>query len=65
MRVGLDAGEASGASERKRRIRQLEGLEPDLAAVFEHVSDRVVEANAAVEEAACRRGRRRRRDRPS
>ena len=39
MRVGLDAGEASGALERKRRIRELEGLEPDLAAVFEHVSD--------------------------
>ena len=51
VRVGLDAGEASGALERKRRIRELEGLEPDLAAVFEHVSDRVVEASAAVEEA--------------
>ena len=56
VRVGLDAGEASGALERKRRIRELEGLEPDLAAVFEHVSDRVVEANAAVEEARAAEG---------
>ena len=55
-RVGLDAGEASGALERKRRIRELEGLEPDLAAVFEHVSDQVVEANAAVEEARAAEG---------
>ena len=51
VRVGLDAGEASGALERKRRIRELEGLEPDLAAVFE-----VVEANAAVEEARAAEG---------
>ena len=56
VRVGLDAGEASGALERKRRIRELEGLEPDLAAVFEHVSDQVVEANAAVEEARAAEG---------
>ena len=54
--MGLDAGEASGALERKRRIRELEGLEPDLAAVFEHVSDQVVEANAAVEEARAAEG---------
>ena len=50
VRVGLDAGEALGALERKRRIRELEGLEPDLAAIFEHASDQVVEANAAVAE---------------
>lgn len=56
VRVGLDAGEASGALERKRRIRELEGLEPDLAAVFEHVSDQVVEANTAVEEARAAEG---------
>ncbi len=56
VRVGLDAGEASGALERKRRIRELEGLEPDLTAVFEHVSDQVVEANAAVEEARSAEG---------
>ena len=56
VRVGLNAGEASGALERKRRIRELEGLEPDLAAVFEHVSDQVVEANAAVEEARAAEG---------
>ena len=56
VRVGLDAGEASGALERKRRIRELEGLEPDLAAVFEHVSDQVVEANVAVEEARAAEG---------
>lgn len=56
VRVGLDAGEASGALERKRRIRELEGLEPDLAAVFEHVSDQVVDANAAVEEARAAEG---------
>ena len=45
-----------GALERKRRIRELEGLEPDLAAIFEHVSDQVVEANAAVEEARAAEG---------
>ena len=56
VRVGLDAGEASGALERKRRIRELEGLEPDLAAIFEHVSDQVVEANVAVEEARAAEG---------
>ena len=56
VRVGLDAGEASGALERKRRIRELEGLEPDLTAAFEHVSDQVVEANAAVEEARAAEG---------
>ena len=56
VRVGLDAGEASGALERKRRIRELEGLEPDLAAIFEHASDQVVEANAAVEEARAAEG---------
>ena len=37
-------------------IRELEGLEPDLAAVFEHVSDQVVEANVAVEEARAAEG---------
>ena len=56
VRVGLDAGEASGALERKRRIRELEGLEPDLAAVFEYVSDQVVEVNAAVEETRAAEG---------
>ena len=56
VRVGVDAGEASGALERKRRIRELEGLEPDLATVFERVSDQVVEANAAVEEARAAEG---------
>lgn len=56
VRVGLDAGEALGALERKRRIRELEGLEPDLAAIFEHASDQVVEANVAVEEARAAEG---------
>ena len=56
VRVGLDAGDASGALERKRRIRELEGLEPDLSALFEHVCDQVAEANAAVEEARSAEG---------
>ncbi len=41
VRVGLDAGEASGALERKRRIFvSSRAWSPDLAAIFEHVSDR-------------------------
>ena len=51
VRVGLDAGEASGALERKRRIRTLEGLEPDLSSVFEHAGHQVSEASDAVAQA--------------
>ena len=56
VRVGLDAGEAQGALERKRRIRELEGQEPDLAAAFEEATEQVAAANAAVEEARSAEG---------
>lgn len=51
VRVGNGGGEAAGALERKRRIRELEGLEPDLAVVFERAGERVVEAQTAIEQA--------------
>ncbi len=56
MRVGRSSGAASGALERKRRIRQLEGLEPDLCAVFDAAERRVAEANDAIEDARSRDG---------
>ncbi len=51
VRVGHGGGETSGALERKRRIRELEGLEPEVSSLFEHAAERVVEAQAAIEEA--------------
>ena len=51
VRVGRGGGQATGALERKRRIRELAGLEPDLAAVFEHAQAQVSEATEAVETA--------------
>ena len=51
VRVGHGSGQAAGALERKRRIRELAGLEPDLAATFDHAQAQVAEALAAVEQA--------------
>ena len=56
MRIGRSSGAASGALERKRRIRELEGLEPDLCAVFDAAERRVAEANDAIEDARSRDG---------
>ncbi len=56
VRIGHSGGEATGALERKRRIRELEGLEPDLVAVFERAGERVAEAQAAIEVARADEG---------
>lgn len=56
VRVGNGGGEATGALERKRRIRELEGLEPDLTAVFDRAAQRVAEAQSAIEEARAAEG---------
>lgn len=51
VRLGATSGGAAGSLERKRRIRELEGFEPDLLAVFDHAVERVGEATEAIEEA--------------
>ncbi len=51
LRVGTSSEDTSGALERKRRIRELEGVKPDLSAVFDHAVEQVAEANRAVEDA--------------
>ena len=51
VRVGASADASSGVLERKRRIRELADLEPDLAAVFEHATHQVEEARVAVSQA--------------
>lgn len=51
VRIGETASQAAGTLERKRRIRELEGLEPDLASAFDHVAHQVEDAVAAVERA--------------
>ena len=51
VRVGEMASQTAGTLERKRRIRELEGLEPDLASAFEHVTHQVEDTSAAVEKA--------------
>ena len=51
VRVGGSSGAAAGSLERKRRIRELEGFEPDLCAVFERAGERVLEATQAIDEA--------------
>ncbi len=50
VRIGTASDAGSGVLERKRRIRELEGLEPDLAAVFEHCGTKVEEASSALEQ---------------
>ncbi|OUO18429.1 chromosome segregation protein SMC [Collinsella sp. An307] len=47
VRVGAPSDAAAGALERKRRIRELEALEPDLSSVFEHAQELVREAEEA------------------
>ena len=49
VRVGEMASQNTGTLERKRRIRELEGLEPDLASAFDHLTHQVEDAAAAVE----------------
>ena len=56
VRVGHGGGQAAGALERKRRIRELAGLEPDLSTVFEHAQAQVAEAAEAVETARSAEG---------
>lgn len=51
VRVGVSGGAAAGSLERKRRIRELEGLEPDLAAVFDRAVERTAEAVRGIEDA--------------
>ena len=51
VRVGSAGDAADGALERKRRIRTLEGLEPDLSSVFEHAGHQVSEASDALAQA--------------
>ena len=48
VRIGSAGDAADGVLERKRRIRSLEGLEPDLSSVFEHAGRQVSEASDAV-----------------
>lgn len=51
VRIGGTSGAAAGSLERKRRIRELEGFEPDLLAVFDHAVEQVAQATHAIEEA--------------
>ena len=51
VRVGASSGAAAGSLERKRRIRELERFEPELAAVFDRAVERVAEATDAIEQA--------------
>ncbi len=56
IRVGYTSDKASGALERKRRIRELADLEPDLSAVFDHAVEQVTEANKALQRARSEEG---------
>ena len=56
VRVRRGSGQAAGSLERKRRIRELEALEPELSAVLEHASSQVAEAVDALEEARASEG---------
>ena len=49
VRLGKLADEAAGSLERKRRIRELSDVEPDLSAVFEQATARVVEGQRALD----------------
>ena len=48
VRLGSPTDAAAGSLERKRRIRELERIEPELAAVFAHATELVQEAEEAV-----------------
>lgn len=49
VRLGSAADHEAGALERKRRIRELEDLEPDLSTVFDDAGRSVSEAQAALD----------------
>ena len=49
VRLGRAQDEQAGALERKRRIRELEGTEPDLSSLFDRLVAQVAEAQEAVE----------------
>ena len=51
VRLGTSSGHAAGSLERKRRIRELEGFEPDLVSVFDRAVERVGDAMKAIENA--------------
>ncbi len=51
VRVGSAGDAQAGTLERKRRIRELEDLEPELSATLEHATSQVAEASAALAEA--------------
>ena len=51
VRVGAADAAETGALERKRRIRELAGLEPELSAVLEHASARVADAERGLSDA--------------
>ena len=51
VRIGAGDSQSEGTLERKRRIRELEGLEPDLSVVFDEACARVQEATDQLEEA--------------
>ena len=49
VRLGFDSDRTSGALERKRRMRELENLIPDLEAVYAHAQELSSDASAAVD----------------
>ena len=51
VRVGHGGDDAAGALERKRRIRELADVEPDLTSVLDHASAQVAEAESALADA--------------
>ncbi|WP_144743082.1 chromosome segregation protein SMC [Enorma burkinafasonensis] len=51
VRLGRAQDEQAGSLERKRRIRELEGMEPDLSTLFDRLVAQVAEAQEAVEAA--------------
>ena len=54
-RVGAQGDAAEGALERKRRIRELEGVEPDLSAALDHLCAQVAEAEQGLADARAAR----------
>ncbi len=56
VRVGHAGDAAEGSLERKRRIRELSELEPDLSTVFEHATEQVAEANTALAQTRAEEG---------
>ncbi|OUN88987.1 MULTISPECIES: chromosome segregation protein SMC [Enorma] len=49
VRLGKQADSSAGILERKRRIRELDDIEPDLSTVFDEASARVVEGQRALD----------------